>query len=272
MRLAEFQRRFQAAVIAPELTVGDDELAIRTGPQAFPRPAAVSRYRIAIHHKHFWSRMRDFTAGRHPLLLRALGQTEFDEVVRHYIAAHPPASFTPGVIVEQLATFLARRPPWSASPVLAQLARFDFQRSAVWLHAQEATVGADELRRLPPDVLAGLTLRLKRRSALATTWFRFEPERIAELSRDTALDDEPTFWLIYMAQHGCIARPVAPRFYAALQRLASGTTLRGLFDHLGATGFTIGEIDRFVDRCLRAGLVVAPALAPVAAAPPQDLP
>jgi hypothetical protein len=258
MRLAEFQHGLQSAILGSVLAASDRELGIKTGPEACPRDDhGCSRYRIAIHHDHFWTRMHDFAAYRYPLLQRALGDAAFTQLVRAYIAAHPPTSFTIGVVVEALPVFLADRMPWASSPILAHLAAFDFHRSGVRLTAEEATVSAAELAALGVEALARTRLRLKRRTMLATTRYRFEPKRIHELPRDAALDDEPTHWLVYIARGACITKPVSPRVYAALQRLTAAVAVRELFADLRGLGFTAAECDAVVDRLLDQELLVA---------------
>lgn len=258
MRLDEFQHRVQDAILGPVLTAVDRDLGIKTGPEACPRDDhACSRYRIAIHHDHFWTRMHDFAAYRYPLLRRALGGAEFTEVVRGYIAARPPSSFTLGVVVEAIPEFLADQMPWASSPILAHLAAFDLRRSGVRLTAEESTVSAADLAGLGPDALAHTRLRLKRRSLLATTRYRFEPGRIHELPRDAALDDRPTHWLVYIMRGACITQPVSPRVYAALQRLSSAVAVGELFADLRRLGLTLDECDVILGRLLDQELLVA---------------
>jgi len=242
MRLAEFQQRLQDAILAPVLASSDADLAIRTGPCR----NACAHYRIAIHHSHFWTRMRDFALYRYPLLARALGKAAFDELVRAYIAAHPPTAYTLGAIVDGLQAFVE-------SPVLADLAAFDFVRSGLRITAEEATLSPEDLAAIPRHALARTRLRLKRRSALVTTRYRFEPGRLPELPREP----ETTHWLVYIAGGKCVNRPVSVRMFAALQLLAAGIALPDLFRELCALDYSIGECDAVLGTCFTADLVVA---------------
>jgi len=258
MRLAEFQHGLQDAILGPVLTALDGELGIKHGPEACRRAGhACSRYRIAIHHDHFWTRMHDFAEYRYPLLSRALGDAEFTELVRAYIAAHPPTSFTVRGVVEALPAFVAEQTPWASSPILADLAAFDFRRSGVRLIAEEATATAASLAALSVDALARTRLRLKRRTLLATTRYHFEITRIRDLPRDAAPDDEPTHWFVYIAHRACITRRVSPRVYAALQRLADPVAVGELFADLRRLGFTVADCDTVLDRLLGQDLLVA---------------
>jgi Putative DNA-binding domain len=242
MRLADFQHRLQDAILAPVLASCDADLAIRTGPCR----NACAHYRIAIHHSHFWTRMRDFAAYRYPLLARALGNAAFEELVRAFIAAHPPTAYTLGPIVEGLQQFVE-------SPVLADLAAFDFCRSGLRITAEEATLSPEELAAIPRDVLARTRLRLKRRSALVTTRYRFEPGRITELPREP----QQTHWLVYIADGKCVNRPVSLRMFAGLRLLAAGIAFADLFRELRALDYSIRECDAVLGTCFAADIVVA---------------
>jgi hypothetical protein len=249
MRLIEFQTRFQAAVVQPILGAEDRTLAIKT--------TNTGHYRIAIHQRHFWSRMHDFAAYRYPLLARWLGESEFDQLVRQYIAARPSTAYVAGDVVDELARFLAHTAPWSHWPIVAELACFDYVRSGLRLQADERAVAPDILAAMRPDVLARTRLRLKRRAALHVTHYHFQPSQLDLLARDTALDDQPVYWVLHLDTRGIVCRELEPRIYDALGLLAEGRTLRELLVELSQRHFDATEIARFVERCLRAELLVA---------------
>jgi len=253
MRLAAFQQQVQAAILSPVLDAADAELAIKTGPRAH----ACSRYRIAIHHDHFWTRMRDFTAYRYPLLARAVG-ADLTAIVRAFIAAHPPTSVAIGGIVERLPAFLAGHAPWAGAPILAELAGFDFCRSGLRAAAEEPTVSHGDLAALSFAALERTRLRLKRRAGVATTRYRFDLARIHELPRDAALGS-PTYWLVHIAGGASRAHVVGPRVYAALERLAAGIAIGDVVGAFQVIGLTPADSDAIVDRCVCANLLVAEA-------------
>jgi hypothetical protein len=263
MRLAQYQQRFQAAILDPSGAAADADLGIKTRPLRHAAEACAShqghecsRHRIAVHHRHFWTRMHDFVAFRHPLVARLLGEKEFTELVRQYIVAHPPVTFTVSEVARNLASFLSVQAPWADQPIVAHLAAFDFVRSGAKMSADEATVSAQDLAALEPQSLVKLRFRLKRRAALTTTRFKFALARIAELPRDTKLDAEPTYWLIHMAKKGCLAREVDRRTYTAFEHLARGVTIAELFVHSKPLGFSTDDVDVLFDRCLRENLLV----------------
>lgn len=248
MRLAEFQNRLQAAILSPKPR-GLATLGLKAVPDR--------RARFATHRRHFWRRMRSYSGYRHPLLVQLLGEDEFDLLVRQYIAAFPSRSFNPAEIVQDLANFLAEQPPWAEFPIIAHLAAFDFRRSATRLGAEELTLRAEHLVGLGPETLARVELRLKKRTVLTTTRYRFNLARIAELPRDATLDDQPTYWLIDATGGACRTRPVDVRTFGAFERVARGVTVAALVGDLTATGFAVSEIDSFVSRCIHQELLAA---------------
>jgi hypothetical protein len=223
MRLAQLQEQLQAAILDP------DPAAIEGG--------------LRIHHSHFWSRMRDFVVTRHPLLARFLGEPEVVEVTRRFIAAHPPDTCVPGLVSARLARFLATAEPWRRQPIIAELAAYDFLRSGAALAAEEGTVSRAELT---PD----LTIRLKKRTALAITRYRFHATPLAGLMRTAPLDDEPTYLLVHTPNRRPVAGEIDRSTYLAFERLVAGGTVRALCEALG---------DGFIVRCADAGLLVGDA-------------
>ena len=128
MRLADLQRQFQAAILDPSAPRSADGLAL-TIPG-----------RLRVHHAHFWTRMREFVGNWQPLLARFLGAEEMDQVVRRYIAAHPPRTVVAAGVCAQLADFLRTAEPWSAWPIVGELAAIDYRRALIRASAEEATV------------------------------------------------------------------------------------------------------------------------------------
>jgi hypothetical protein len=248
MRLAEFQTRFQAAILDPK------PLALANlGLKAVPD----KRARFAVHRRQFWRRMRSYSGSRYPLLVQLLGDDEFDLLVRQYIGAFSSRSFNPAEIVQGLSDFLAEQSPWAEFPIIAHLAAFDFRRSATKLGAEELTLRAEELVGLGLAALARVELRLKKRAMLTTTRYRFNLSRIADLPRDATLDDKPTHWLIDTTGRACRTRPVDARTFGALERISRGVTVATLVGELKAAGFAFPEIDNFVSRCIHQELLVA---------------
>jgi len=232
MRLSEFQRRFQAAILDPNTRVSDAALGMKT------RPGAPPRHRLAIHHSHFWTRMTGFVRSSHRRLARYLGAREFSELVKAYIVAHPPGAGNASAVPELLAAFLASEPPWRDIPVLAHLAHYDW-------HWAIAASGAEDSA-LEPALLAGIAptehVRLNKRAIAVQTWYRFHELDLTGLPRSTPPDATQTFLLLHTRSASDRAREIEHREYLALGLLARGTPIGGLADRLRELGHDAGAV------------------------------
>lgn len=245
MRLAEFQRQFQAAILDPSAPGSVDGLGLMI-------PG-----RVGVHHSHFWTRMGEFIGNWQPLLARFLGAEEMDRLVRRYIAAHPPRTVVATFVCAQLADFLRTAEPWSAWPIIGELAAIDYRRALIRASAEEATVTKARLAAIDPAVIASLRFRLKQRSALVTSMFRLDISRLHLLARDTPLDARPTYRLIHMTGRRYAVIELDPRSVRAFEPLVEGMTMSALDEHLAGLGFDEGERRRFLDHVLESDLLVA---------------
>jgi hypothetical protein len=205
----------------------------------------------------FWERMRGAMAMRHPLLATFLGDVELDTVVRSYIAVHPPSPLGQAKVGARLAEFLGSNEPWSAHPIIAELAAYDYRRSGVALQPEEKLLTRAQLSAVHPHTIARTRIRLKKRSALVTTRFRFHALPPTRLSRATPLDEQPTYLLVHMARNDVMTIEVDACAHAAFEHFALGGTMRVLTQALRGLTFTELEIERFLARCFAAGLLVA---------------
>jgi hypothetical protein len=245
VRLAEFQRQFQAAILDPSAPGSVDGLGL-TIPG-----------RVRVHHSHFWTRMGEFIGNWQPLLARLLGAEEMDRLVRRYIAAHPPRTVVATGVCAQLADFLRTAEPWSAWPIIAELAAFDYRRALIRASAEEATVTKARLAAIDPAVIASIRFRLKQRSALMTSMFRLDISRLHLLARDTPLDVRPVYRLVHMTGRRYAAIELDQRSVRAFEPLVEGMTMSALDEHLAGLGFDEGERRRFLDHVLDNDLLVA---------------
>jgi putative DNA-binding protein len=246
VRLADFQRQFQAAILDPGAP-GRVELGLR-----FPG-------RVRVHHSHFWTRMREFIANWQPLLTKYLGAQEMDmdQVVRRYVAAHPPQTVVAWGVAAQLADFLRTAEPWSAWPIVGELAAIDYRRALIRAAAEEATVTRAQLDAIDPAAIAAIRFRLKQRSAVLVSRFRFDFSRLHLLARETPLDARPAHRLVHLTGRRYATLELDPRSVRAFEPLASGIALPALDDHLSSLGYDDPERRRFVDHVLDSDLLVA---------------
>jgi hypothetical protein len=245
MRLADFQRRFQAAILDP------------SGPESVDGLALTIPGRIRVHHSHFWTRMAEFIGNWQPLLVRFLGAEEIDQLVRRYIAAHPPRTVVAAGVSAGLAEFLRTAEPWSAWPIIGELAAIDYRRALIRASAEESTVTKALLAAIDPAVLASIRFRLKQRSALMTSMFRLDVSRLHLLARATPLDARPVYRLVHMTGRRYATIDLDQRSAHAFEPLVEGMTMPGLDEHLAALGFDDRERRRFLDHLLENDLLVA---------------
>ncbi len=245
MRLADFQRRFQAAILDPSAPGSVDGLAVTL-------PA-----RVRIHHSHFWTRMSELIGNWQPLLARFLGAEEMARVVRRYIAAQPPRTVAVASVCAQLADFLRTAEPWSAWPIVGELAAIDYRRALLRAHAEESTITKAMLAAIDPDAIASIRFRLKQRSVLMTSRFQLDVSRLHLLPRETPLDARPVYQLVHMTGRRYATIELDPRSHRAFAPLVEGMTLSALDEHLAGLGFDDRERPRFVDHLLENDLLVA---------------
>jgi hypothetical protein len=245
VRLADFQRQFQAAILAANRPGSVDGLAL-----SIPG-------RVGVHHSHFWRRMTEFIGNWQPLLARFLGAEEMEQLVRRFVTAHPPHTVAAAEVSAQLADFLRTAEPWSSWPILGELAAFDYRRALIRAGAEESTVTRAMLAAIEPAVLASIRFRLKRRSALITSMFQLDISRLHLLARETPPGARPVHRLVHMTGRRYATIDLDPRSARAFEPLVDGLTLPALDEHLAGLGWGDRERRRFVDHVLSNDLLVA---------------
>jgi hypothetical protein len=245
VRLADLQRQLQAAILDPGAPGSVDGLGLSMPGRA------------RIHHSHFWTRMAEFIANWQPLLARYLGEQDLDQVVRRYVAAHPPRTVVASGVCAELADFLRTAEPWSAWPIVGELAAIDYRRALIRAAAEEATVTRAQLAAIDPAAIAGVRFRLKQRSAVVTSRYRFDFSRLHLLARDTPLDARAVHRLVHLTGRRYATLELDPRSVRAFEPLASGIALPALDEHLASLGYDDRERRRFVDHVLGGDLLVA---------------
>jgi hypothetical protein len=117
--LAELLRRPSALVADPAAT--SRASAIASGNARLSPVEQVDIYREQFFLRHVDSLREDFRSIEH-----RIGDEAFEELVRAYLDAHPPSSFTLRDLGAEMAAFLATRSPWSDDRLLVDLARVEW--------------------------------------------------------------------------------------------------------------------------------------------------
>ncbi len=152
MSLRELQERFQShllgadpallADIAERGTLGGTPSGTLGGTPGGTLRAAE---RLAIYRHAYGARLTDALRANFPKLHLALGDEAFAGAAAGYIAAHPSLTRSIRWYGQRLPEHLARTPPWSAQPILAELARFEWALTEVFDAADATAIGREAL-------------------------------------------------------------------------------------------------------------------------------
>lgn len=140
--LAELQDRFQRAVMAGE----DDFLEDIRDSSREDREVLLGVYRYA-----YKARLIEFLANDYEKLLVYLGDEEFERMARAYIEANPSHTPNGRWFGARLAGFLAGTPPYSAHPVLADLAGLEWALNDVFDAPDSPPLSVADLAAVPPE-------------------------------------------------------------------------------------------------------------------------
>lgn len=114
-----------------------------------------------IYRGQFWLRHRDALYEDFPGLLHLLGEDAFEELLRAYLIACPPDSWTLRDLGNHLATFAKR---YDFDPAVAGAARdmaaFELAFALVWDGPDAAPVALERIEAIPADAWANARLQL----------------------------------------------------------------------------------------------------------------
>ncbi|MEZ4447108.1 MAG: DNA-binding domain-containing protein [Polyangiaceae bacterium] len=106
-----------------------------------------------IYREQFWLRHRDVLRDDYPALRHLIGEESFDDLVRAYLEACPPRSYTLRDLGDRLAEFARsydRFPPEHAAAARDR-ARFELAFVDIFDGADVPALGADEVAAIPAD-------------------------------------------------------------------------------------------------------------------------
>jgi hypothetical protein len=190
--LDRLERQFQALVL--DGTQGfEDEVA---GTERVPRAV-----RLAIYADAYRSRLAEVLENNFPMLARFLGQRQFDELARAYVARYRSRSFSVRWYGDSLEEMLAANDPWRGQPVLAELARWEWTMAHAFDAANADPASAAALSAHAPEAWGELTFAFQasvRLLSMATN----APPIWRALSREEsppppAVENSARDWLIW---------------------------------------------------------------------------
>jgi hypothetical protein len=146
-RLSALQRQVQQHVLAGAPAA----LARIAGTRSVP-----ARTRLKIYREAYSLRLAEALATSYPVLYKLLGEDQFRWLACAYIDAQPSRHYSVRFFGHRLAAFLATEQQYRETPVLAELARWEWALADVFDARDAAPLTRKTLESLPPDRWPGL--------------------------------------------------------------------------------------------------------------------
>jgi len=143
------QGTIDEAVASPEAEreIPQDRLADVVLPSHSLSPAE----RIGVYHGMYLMRIEEALATDYPVIKHYLGDEDFDELIRDYVARYPSRSYTLNRLGDHLPKFLADRSDWSQGGFLADLARLELAMTEVFDEEETPVLSGEDLEAVPPE-------------------------------------------------------------------------------------------------------------------------
>jgi hypothetical protein len=115
---------------------------------------------LDIYAQMYWARLHDVVRDDFPRVVALLGPEEFSRVVRAYLAQYPSTHPSVRHVGRAFAAFLAASQESPRLPFLADLARLEWARLAVFDAPDAATLRVDDLHAVAVEAWPELTFQL----------------------------------------------------------------------------------------------------------------
>lgn len=142
--------------------------------------------RVGIYAEMYWLRMRDALRSDYPLVLRIIGDEDFDVLVARHVRRRPSIHYSLGRLGVGMADTL-REAPMEGKPWLADLAALEWARAESFVAVDAPVLSAAELSGMTEDsftrakLVASPSLRLVRLSYdLRSVWRALEADGLSE--------------------------------------------------------------------------------------------
>lgn len=195
MRLAELQRALQSRVLhgdpAIEFVISGSERC-DTGT------------RLGIYEHAFIARLVEALADTYPALRNTMGENEFTELTRGFVAKSPPVHFSIRYFGSDLAAFIPSAFTGAKAKVLGDLARWEWALSEAFDAADAVAVTKEDLGGIEPKQWPRLRFRLSpslrrlRLSSNAVQWWRAAKQKAVRPTRWRSA--KPVEWAIWRSQ------------------------------------------------------------------------
>jgi hypothetical protein len=176
-----------------------------------------------------------------PGVLAMAGPDDFDHMARAYIAAHPSRYASVRWFSRHLADFLATTPPYSASPAVAEMARFEWALGEAFDSIDVAPLRAEAVMAVPPEAWETIAFepipslrRLSFAYDVPPSWQRREEVEPGNL--EVTKLEAPLRWIVWRPERASNFRSLEPDEAAMLDAMIDGQpfpgTVRGAAAHV----------------------------------------
>lgn len=190
---------------------------------------------LAVYRDAYALRLIEALTTDFPGLLAMAGPADFDLMARAYIAAHPSTHPSVRWFGRDLADFLARTPPFSATPAACDMSRFEWALGEAFDAADAEPLTFEQLAAAPADAWESLRLSFVPSLRRVTLTHRapqaFQRRDAVEPGElDVPLEQRAVDWLIWRPAADADAqfRSMAQDEAAALDSMRNGATFPGM--------------------------------------------
>jgi hypothetical protein len=238
MSLAELQQRFQTFIL--DGTQGIERSVV--GTKRVPVDT-----RLSIYSNAYRARLAEALESNYPVLAKLLGEGQFNDLAQAYAQRHRSAHFSIRWYGDRLAALLEAQEPYRQQPLLADLARWEWNMTLAFDAADAAPLQKKHLAELSAGAWAGLcfkphpSLRLLCLGSDAPVVWRAlnrdeapPPESLGACAT-VGTETEKSHWVIWRRGLDTFFRSLDPLEAAALQAAARGDSFGAICEGLAET-------------------------------------
>lgn len=146
--LQQLQRNFQHCLLD-----GDSDAVL---PAITPAGRARPDRQLSVYTNAYRSRLQEVLELDYPVLAAALGDAAFEALIAAYIDTHPSQDFSLRSFGARLAAFLRTQPVYRETPVLAELATFEWTLGQAFDAADDNLVTTEDMAQIAVETWPGL--------------------------------------------------------------------------------------------------------------------
>lgn len=168
--------------------------------QVVSNAKASAEERVHVYVEGYRLRLLEVLEDNFPGLHGLLGDEQFDQMGRAYIAAHPSTHASVRWFSQHLPEFLSGTPPYDAHPHLAEMAAFEWAQGLAFDSKDVAPLDMQALAMVPPETWGQVKFQFHpslRRLDLESNMPKFWQALTAEEVPPAISGGEPMAWLVW---------------------------------------------------------------------------